>query len=390
MIAMARSLFSATAQRIAESLDRAFTTATLSRGGNRKRDHAQLLGMLELVSRFYDRPEYFLPDSGFFPLPAPIEPEVRRVRTFGREGDVLDLRWPSEFEPLWSDAALAGLIAESPTALDSLAPGSTQRLDPHRSLREKYLRVVQNRTACARWFRHRQGGRPCAVLLHGYMGGTFTLEERLFPVRRLFAGGMDVVLTALPFHGPRRDERRGLRPPAFPSSDPRFTIEAFRQLVLDHRALFDHLEAQGAMQIGLMGTSLGGYASALLATLEARLQFAVLFIPVGALDQFYFDHGAIPGEAAQQEELRLALRRAHSVVSPHARPPVVPSERVRVIAGELDRVTGLAHSRLLADHFGVQVDTFAGGHVLQLGKTRALEPAFAMLQEAGLFEPPWR
>jgi pimeloyl-ACP methyl ester carboxylesterase len=339
--------------------------------------------MLELVSRFYDRPEYFLPDTGFFPSPASIAPEVRRVRSFGRDGDVLDLRWPSEFEPLWSDDALAGLIAESPTALDSVAPGSTRRLDSR-------LRVRQNRTASARWYHHRSGGRPCAVLLHGYMGGTFTLEERMFPVRKLFAGGMDVVLTALPFHGSRRDERRGLRPPAFPSNDPRFTIEAFRQLVLDHRALFDHLEQHGATKIGVMGTSLGGYASALLATLEPRLQFAVLFIPLGSLEQFYFDHGAIPGDSAQQEVLRLALRRAQSVVSPGARPAVVPSERVRVIAGELDRVTGLAHSRLLADHFGVHVDTFAGGHVLQLGKTRALEPAFAMLQDAGLFEPPWR
>jgi pimeloyl-ACP methyl ester carboxylesterase len=386
---MATSLFSAAAQRIAEGLDRAFTTATLSRGGNRARDHAQLLTMLELVTRFYDRPEHFVPGASFFPTPAAITPEVRRLRSFGRDGDVFDLRWPSAFEPLWSDQALAGLLAESPGGAARLAPAAAPRLDARRTLREKYLGVAANRTAAARWFRHRSGQRACAVLLHGYMGGTFTLEERLFPVRKLFAGGMDVVLTALPFHGSRRDERRGLRPPAFPSSDPRFTIEAFRQLVLDHRALFDHLERSGAGELGVMGTSLGGYASALLATLEPRLRFAVLFIPLGSLEQFYFDHGAITGDPDQQEELRRALRRAQSVISPCARPPLVPSERVRVVAGELDRVTGIAHSRLLAEHFGVDVDTFAGGHVLQLGKTLALEPAFAMLQRAGLFQQPW-
>jgi pimeloyl-ACP methyl ester carboxylesterase len=387
---MVSSLFNAAAHRIAERLDRAFTRATLSRGGKRARDHSELLGMLELVGRFYDRPEHFLAGTAFFPTPAPIEPEMRRLRGFGREGDVFELRWASEFEPLWSDSALAKLIAESPSALASLPPGSARRLDPRRSLREKYLRVRQNRTAAARWFHHRKGGRPCAVLLHGYMGGTFTLEERMFPVRKLFAGGMDVVLTALPFHGPRRDERRGLRPPAFPSSDPRFTIEAFRQLVLDHRALFDHLERNGATQLGVMGTSLGGYASALLATIEPRLRFAVLFIPLGSLEQFYFDHGAIAGDRPQQEQLRVALRRAQAVISPCARPGLVPSERVRVIAGALDRVTGLAHSRLLADHFGAQVDMFDGGHVLQLGKTRALEPVFAMLRDESLLQQPSR
>lgn len=386
---MVRSLLNATALRIAEGLDRAFTTATLAKPGrSRQRSHDQLLDMLELVARFYDRPEHYLPGSRFFPAPAPIDPQLRRVRSLGADGEVLDLRWPSEFEPLWSDHALAGLIAESPAAIAGSPAAASQRLDPRRSLREKYLAVTANRTATARWFRHHGGARACAVLLHGYMGGTHAIEERMFPVRKLFAGGLDVVLMTLPFHGTRRDEQRGLRAPAFPSSDPRFTIETFRQVVLDHRALFDHLERQGTTAIGVMGTSLGGYASALLATLEARLRFAVLFIPLGALEQFYFDHGVIPGDGAQQEQLRLSLLRAQSVISPLARPPLVPSERVRVIAGELDRVTGLAHSRLLADHFGVQVDTFAGGHVLQLGKTRALEPAFQMLAHAGLLRAP--
>jgi hypothetical protein len=211
----------------------------------------------------------------------------------------------------------------------------------------------------------------------------------MFPVRKLFAGGMDVVLSALPFHGARRDERRGLRAPAFPSSDPRFTIEGFRQTVFDQRALFDYLERRGARALGVMGTSLGGYASALLATLEPRLGFAVLFIPLGSLEQFYSDHGAIPGDVQQQHELITRLRRAHRVVSPGARPSLVPPERLLIVAGELDRVTGLTHSRLLAEHFGVSVQTFAGGHVLQLGRTQALEPAFELLSRAGLFEQPW-
>lgn len=387
---MARSLLSATAQRIAEGLDRAFTSAALApRRPNRPREHAQLHGSLELIAHFYDRPEHYRSGTSFFPHAGAIDPELRHLRSFGRDGDVYDLRWPSAFEPLWSDQALAGLLAELPPGHAAPLALHEFRFDRRRTLREKYHSVEANRTAYARWFRHRHGARACAVLLHGYMGGAFAIEERMFPVRKLFAGGMDVVLVALPFHGPRRDERRGLRAPAFPSSDPRFTVESFRQLVMDHRALFDYLEQRGVVRIGVMGTSLGGYASALLATVEARLAFAVLFIPLGSLEQFYFDHGAIPGDAEQQAELGDALRRAQRVVSPCARPPLVPSARVRVIAGELDRVTGLAHSQLLADHFGVQTQTFAGGHVLQLGRTQALEPAFAMLEEAGLYEKPW-
>ena len=382
---MARSLLSVTAQRLALSLDRAFASAALVPRGAADRDHAQRLHALELVGRFYDREEFFAKDGPFFPAPAPIEPEQRWLRNFGRDGEVLELRWESAFEPLWSDTAAVSLLAETPSGIGH-GHGQGLLLDHSRSVREKYLAVRNNRTAVARWFRHKSGVRPCAVMLHGYMGGVFALEERMFPVRRLFAGGMDVVLSSLPFHGARRDERRGLRAPAFPSSDPRFTIEGFRQLVLDQRALFDYLERRGTRSFGVMGTSLGGYASALLATLEPRLHFALLFIPLGSLEQFYSDHGAIPGDARQQEELLARLRRAHQIVSPLARPSLVPEERLLVVAGELDQVTGLSHSRLLAAHFGVQVQTFAGGHVLQLGRTQALEPAFHMLEREGLLQ----
>src|SRR5262245_10119813 len=339
---MVRSLFSATAERIAEGLDRAFASVAIApRGPTRQREHAELLAGLELVAGFYDRPEHYAQAGGFFPVPAPIEPEVRHVRSFGRDGDVLDLQWPSEFVPIWSDAEAAALAMEA-AAVQAESAGARGARGHVRTVREKYLDVTANATAAARWFRHRSGPRPCAVLLHGYMGGTLGLEERMFPVRKLFAGGMDVVLSVLPFHGSRRDERRGLRAPAFPSSDPRFTIEGFRQVVFDQRALFDYLERQGCSAIGVMGTSLGGYASALLATLEARLQFAVLFIPLGSLEQFYADHGAIPGAESQRVEIAALLRRAHRAVNPCARPSLLPSERVRVIAGMLDRVTGLS------------------------------------------------
>jgi hypothetical protein len=385
---MARSLFAATTRRIAVGLDRAFAGASLVPRGPSALGHEDRVQALDWVERFYDRPEYFAEHSAFFPRPDPIEPELRRVRGFGSQGEVLDLRWPSAFEPLWSEQKIIEQLEAAGVGKHATAPGIRPgHFDRSGSVRDKYLGARGNRTAAARWFRHLDGPRPCAVLLHGFMGGAYALEERIWPVRKLFDGGMDVVLTVLPFHGSRRDERRGLRPPLFPSGDPRFTIEGLRQLVLDHRALFDYLERRGCPALGVMGMSLGGYASALLATLEMRLQFAVLFIPLAAIDEFAHEHGRMLGSAVEQRGQADALRRAQRVVSPLARPSQVPPERVVVIAGEHDRVTGLAHSRLLADHFGVQPVMFAGGHLLQLGRTKAFEPVFAMLERARLYRP---
>jgi pimeloyl-ACP methyl ester carboxylesterase len=392
---MPTRLVRAAAHVLAQGVDRAFASTALSpsqrtraRSSAESLGHAERVEGLALIERFYNQAHHADPDGPFFGRPAPIVPHVKRVRSVGRKGEILDLSWPSTFEPLWSIDALAASIGSdsmnSQLAVDMVATIDRARIDRAASLREKYLASTHNMTAYARWFRHSEGARPCAVLLHGYLGGFYALEERLWPVRELFDGGMDVLFTVLPFHGPRRDRRRGLAPPSFPSSDPRFTIEGMRQLVYDHRGLFDYLRKRGAPAIGVMGASLGGYSSALLATLEP-LAFAVFLVPLASIDRFAHKHGRMIGAPEQQQTQAAALGRAQAVVSPLSRAPKVAAERSIVLAGEADRVTGIEHSRLLAEHFGTELQTFAGGHLLQLGRGAAFERVLEMLESAGLW-----
>jgi pimeloyl-ACP methyl ester carboxylesterase len=351
--------------------------------------HEDRMTGLQLVREFYSFEEKPGERPALFPVPAPIDPSVRKVGVFADGGEVLDLSWPSEFEPIWSTEAVAEKVlarlepgAEIPEVFARVF-GSRSQIDQRGELRDKYLGVENNRTAYARWFRHQQGPRPCAVLLHGYMAGTLSVERWLWPVRRLFKGGMDVLISVLPFHGPRRDARRGMMPPAFPSNDPRFTVEGFRQMVFDQTALFDFLLDGRASSVGVMGMSLGGYGAALLSTIERRLGFAVLYVALGQLEDFALRFGRMVGDETQQAEQAEALRRAQWPINPLARPPLVPPERVRVIAGEFDRVTGIAHAEKLARHFGVSVEMFAGGHLLQFSRVKAFASAFQMLQQAG-------
>lgn len=400
---MPRDLFRQLAQRV----DRAFAETALRPSASvRSKSSAESLGVearlraLGLIRTFYGGPDALATHGRMFPEVPRITPSVSRVRSLNGQGEVLDLRWPSEFSPLWSldevQVRLETLTAEErDELLVSSRPDAAGLLrefgiDQSATLREKYLRSKANRTAYARWYRHANGPRPVAVLLHGYLGGTFAIEERVLPVRRLFDGGLDVVLTILPLHGPRRSETRGFRPPAFPSSDPRFTIEGFRQLVFDHRALFEYLRHGGAPGIGLMGMSLGGFSAALLSTLEQNLRFSVLFIPLAAIDRFAHDHGRMLGSAAEQERQRDALRAAQWPISPFARPPLVAAERVAVVAGEADEVTGLVHAEHLAQHFGTHISRFAGGHLLHFGRERAFEPVWQMLEHEGFrsIRPP--
>ena len=386
---------------LARGLDRAFTETALTpskrstRASHAERlDHAGRMRALRLVGSFYARPEFLSHENALLPRPRAIAPHVTRVRALASRGDVFDLAWPSEFEPIWSRAALMEHLSGLPESKKrelGLLPGAealaVSGFDRTGDLRDKYLRARENRTAHARWFRHSGPARPCVVLIHGYIGGNYLLEERLWPVKRLFQSGLDVVLTTLPLHGQRRAQARGYLPPAFPSSDPRFTVEGFRQLVFDHRALFDHLQRCGVHQLGVMGMSLGGYSAALLATLERVLRFAVFMVPLAAVEDFAYRNGRMIGHAAEQLAQREALQRVHHAISPFARASRLPAARVVCVAGESDLVTGVEHARRLSRHFGAQLSLFHGGHLLHAGREAAFAPVWRLLGEfaAGAF-----
>ena len=130
------------------------------------------------------------------------------------------------------------------------------------------------------------------------MGGHHAFEQRVWPVEWLGRLGLDVALFVLPFHGRRADPTRK-RPPPFPGSDPRMTNEGFRQTVADLGDLMYWLRARGHPAVGVMGMSLGGYTTALFATVEPELAFAVPIIPLASLADFARDQrrlGATPNK----------------------------------------------------------------------------------------------
>ena len=351
-------------------------------------DHAARMRVLALIESFYSRPEHMSTENALLPRPAAVQPTQKRVRSYGDRGEIIDLHWPSAFTPLWSRAAVQAHVASLPETVQralGFAPGavnlSALGIDRSADLPEKYLRAQANQTARARWFKHAGPARPCVVLIHGYLAGNYLIEERVWPVKRLFQSGLDVVISVLPLHGARRAESRGYLPPAFPSRDPRFTIEGFRQLVIDHRALFDYLRLAGAGGLGVMGMSLGGYAAALLATVESSLRFAVFMVPLAAIEDFAHKSGRMTGDMAQQLAQRDALARAHPAISPFSRPSLLPSSRVITVAGESDLVTGLDQAHKLAQHFGGPMSVFHGGHLLHAGREVAFEPVWQMLKD---------
>jgi hypothetical protein len=341
----------------AATVDRALVAAMQMRNrGVRARaeafTHEQRIERLALIRDAYGAPELVERPDTYFVRPPAVRPSVRPVRALPWGGECLELSWESTFEPFGA------------------------------GVRDAYMAHVPNRTAHARLYVGPRP-RPVAIVVHGYMAGQWAIEERAWPIEWMNRRGLDVAVVVLPFHGMRARAEGGA--PPFPGADPRFTNEGFRQAVADLRVLIAALRARGAPSVGILGMSLGGFTTALLATLEDDLAFAAPLIPLASLADFARDQGRL-GTGAPAVEQHAALEAANRVVSPFVRPSRIAPERVVVVGAEADQVTPIAHAERIATHFGTPLLRARGGHLVQVWRREAFRAVRRMLEENGVVE----
>ncbi|MEO8703258.1 MAG: alpha/beta fold hydrolase [Kofleriaceae bacterium] len=294
--------------------------------------------------------------SGFFPDPK--LPEVT-VSPFG-DGplgtQVADLAFASDYVPYHADA------------------------------RDLHERARENHTVHARrWSSGR--GRPTIVLLHGWGGGNYWVTQRTFVVPYWLRHGYDVVAYTMPFHGARAP---GSATP-WPSPNPMRTNEGFGQAIWELRALASWLRDRDASAVGAIGMSLGGYTTALWASVAGPgdlggIDFAVAMIPAVSMAQLMWRHGEtspLRRRAAKAGITEDLLADAFAVHAPLTRPVKLPREALAVIAGKGDRITPPEQAEALAAHWGVEIGWFDGGHLAQVGRGDAVRDVRRQLGTLG-------
>ncbi len=318
--------------------------------------------------------------SRFFPEPEAPAIEMAPVGDGPLGTQVVDLAWPSTYEPFLPLA------------------------------RDLHAAVRENQTAPARWWtspvRSNQvgpedRGRPTIVLLHGWGGGNHWVTARTFVVPYWLRHGFDVAAFVLPYHGDRAPAVSQLGPRSgalFPSPNPMRTNEGFGQAIYDLRALAMFLRARGASAVGAMGMSLGGYTTSLRASVAGPadvggIDFAVAMIPAVSMARLMWRHGETSparlraAKAGITEDL---LADAFAVHTPTTRPPRLPRTNLAVIAGRGDRITPPDQAETLARHWGVDVSWFDGGHLAQVGRGDALRATRRQLCNLGFANREFR
>ncbi len=243
--------------------------------------------------------------------------------------------------------------------------------EPHDAeIHAEYLANEANRTAHVYLWRHRDGPRPTVLCIHGYAQGRIVLDAQAFEVRRLHERlGLDVAAVVLPLHGPRSALRRSGA--GFLDGHPLWTNAGFTQAVWDLRRLTGWLRAQGAPALGVYGMSLGGYTSALFASLEAGLACAIPMIPVASLSALVWRGMREPqrhaAEAAGLSEE--AFERAWGTHAPLRMQPLVPREGRLVVAALADRIVPPEQAHALWEHWErPALHWFPGTHVGWVGR----------------------
>lgn len=258
--------------------------------------------------------------------------------------------------------------------------------------RKRFLEYQANRTAHIWTMRHPGPHRSWIVCVPGYRMGHPAVDFAGFRARWLYRElGLNVAIPVMPLHGPRRVGRRG--GDGYLSGDFLDTIHAQTQAVWDIRRLIAWLRAEGAPRVGVQGVSLGGYTTALLASLEKDLDCVIAGIP--AVDFLRLLRSHTPeillrfarSMGIRFDRIELLLR----VISPLAQRPRVPRPRRYLYAGVADRLAPPDHALDLWHHWDrPRCEWYQGGHVSFLWERDVRELLREALTASGLASPRQR
>ncbi len=313
--------------------------------------------------------------------------EVDRTHAlFAREGflekpDAYHMRPPDLTDPEIKAEVIAGYPVEVLRFESGYAPAEEE---PGRA---RWLGYDACRDGWAYVLRHAGPSRPWLIATNGYRMGHARIDIGLF--ERFFEEegglGLNVLIPVLPLHGPRRIGWHSGS--GFLGVDAIDLLHAETQAVWDMRRLLSWVQGQGAPAVGAFGLSLGGYSTALFASVADGLSCAVPGIPVTDFRRVLERHAA-PHQMRYAEALGYDFDRIGEVlrvISPLALAPRVPLEGRMIFGATADRLVPPDQVRDLWRHWEeCEMVWYEGAHVSFMNERAVWAGVDRALRENGL------
>jgi hypothetical protein len=328
--------------------------------------------------------------SSGFRLDGTIERVIAEVReTYGRFDRAGLLEKPENFHQIPPDLvdpkirkqtvrghSVEFLTFESGYAPAEDAPG-----------RDRWLGYAPCRQGVAYVLRHPGPPRPWMICTNGYRMGYARMDVGLF--ERFYASqGLNVLIPVLPLHGPRKLGRHSGT--GFLGIDVIDTLHAESQAIWDMRRLLSWVRAQDAPSVGAFGLSLGGYTTALFASVADGLDAVVAGIPLTDIARVVRRHG-LPHQVLYAERLGYdpeQIRSVLSVVSPLVLEPKVAHANRMIFGATADRLVTPDHVRDLWRHWDEpEIVWYQGSHISFMNERDVWSGVDRTLLDAGVSVP---
>ena len=241
------------------------------------------------------------------------------------------------------------------------------------AMRDQCELVERNNVVHAQHWRHDDGPHPTLCVIHGFMGSPYLFNGLFFSLPWFYRSGYDVLLYTLPFHGRRAEKGSLFSGYGFFANGFAGFAEAMAQAVHDFRSVIDYLEFTGVDRIALTGMSLGGYTSALIASVDDRIQAVIPNVPV-VTPETMVDEWLPANKVVQLRQSTLQDRPELSTAaamfhSPLNYPPLVPKDRRLIITGLGDRLAPPEQAEMLWEHWDrCAFHWFPGNHILHVSQ----------------------
>jgi alpha/beta hydrolase family protein len=253
------------------------------------------------------------------------------------------------------------------------------------AMRKRWGAWTSNNVARAQHWRHDDGPRPTLCVIHGFMGSSYLLNGLFFSLPWYYRSGYDVLLYTLPFHGRRAEKFSPFSGFGYFAGGLSGFAEAMAQAVHDFRSIVDYLRHTGVDRIALTGISLGGYTSALVASVDDRLEAVIPNCPVvtpATMFDEWFPANKLLGLGLRLSGIgRDELAAGLSYHCPLNYQPLLPKDRRMIITGLGDRMAPPGQAVMLWEHWNrCALHWFPGNHVLHVSQLDYLRRMTAFLQ----------
>lgn len=250
-------------------------------------------------------------------------------------------------------------------------PSSFRAINPE--LRQLWNGLERNNTVHAQHWRHGDGPRPTLCVIHGFMGSAYLANGLFFSLPWFFKSGYDVLLYLMPFHGRRAEKGSPFSGFGIFANGMAGFAETMAQAIHDFRSVLDHLEASGVPKVAVTGLSLGGYTSALAASVDHRIQAVIPNVPV-VTPESAFDDWWPANKLVSLGRHSSGVSKSDSVAasayhSPLNYPPLVPKDRRLIITGLGDRLAPPEQAEALWRHWDrCALHWFPGNHLIHVSQ----------------------